>query len=117
MPLYGFWLIATIQSSVHEVDIALCDADGQVIFGMGAIGALFSHALLKPLQAPTLIRYLNEAADITLLSLAEKALICASHNGETFHSEGVKLLLQKFNISPDALICGAHWSLNSNQLD
>jgi L-asparaginase II len=104
--------------SVHEVDIALCDADGQVIFGMGAIEApIFPRSAMKPLQALALIEYLNEAADsYPALSLAEKALICASHNGETFHSEGVKLLLQKFNISPDALICGAHWSLDQTSL-
>ena len=104
--------------SVHEIDIALCDADGQVILGMGAIEKpIFPRSAMKPLQAIALLELLAEKGDgQPVLTMAERALICASHNGEAFHSKAVKTLLAKFNISPDKLICGAHWSLDQQSL-
>ena len=104
--------------SVHEIDIALCDAEGQIILGMGAIESpIFPRSAMKPLQAIALMELLAEQGDNSpALTMAEKALICASHNGEAFHSEGVKKLLKKFNITPDDLICGAHWSLDQQSL-
>ena len=104
--------------SVHEIDIALCDSDGQVIFGMGDVEKpIFPRSAMKPLQAIALIEMLIEAGDdCPPLSSAERALICASHNGEPLHSDGVKRLLQKFDIAPDELICGAHWSLAQTSL-
>ena len=47
---------------------------------------------------------------------AEYALFCASHNGEALHSDAVIKVLQKFDISPDELVCGAHWSLDQETL-
>ena len=104
--------------SVHEIDITLCDADGQVILGMGAIeNPIFPRSAMKPLQAIALMELLAEEGDNhPAFTMAEKALICASHNGEPFHAEAVKTLLGKYNISPSELICGAHWSLDQQSL-
>ena len=106
-----------VTESIHNVDIAVCDADGQVIFGMGDIeGDIFPRSAMKPLQAIALVEMLSEASEYEALSSAEIALICASHNGEPLHSDAVKSLLGKFDISPDELICGAHWSLEQDSL-
>ena len=106
-----------VAESVHEVDIALCDADGSIILGMGDYEAeIFPRSAMKPLQAIALIEWLASADNQPELSPAEMALICASHNGEPAHSEAVIRLLEKFELAPDALICGAHWSLDQESL-
>ena len=102
--------------SVHEIDVALCDGDGQVILGMGAYESIiFPRSAMKPLQAIALVEMIEDAG-IDDITAEELALFCASHNGEPIHSEAVLGVLQKFDISPDALICGAHWSLDQGSL-
>ena len=106
-----------VVESVHEVDIVLCDASGEVRFGMGSYTReIFPRSAMKPLQAIALIEMLNQASDLPVVTSAEVALICASHNGEESHSAAVKTLLEKFDIGPEALICGAHWSLEQESL-
>jgi len=99
------------KESQHDVDVAVCDADGHVVFGMGDVETVvFPRSAMKPLQAIGLIELLHETGDLAKISGAEIALICASHNGEAFHTEAVTGLLAKYDISIDDLICGAHWS-------
>ena len=51
---------STIES-VHEVDIALCDAEANTLFGMGNYqGEIFPRSAMKPLQAIALIELLNK---------------------------------------------------------
>ena len=76
------------KESLHEVDIAVCDADGSVILGMGDVeSVIFPRSAMKPLQSIALIELLKTQEDIPEFSDAEVALICASHNGETLHTE------------------------------
>jgi len=106
-----------VAESIHEVDIVVCDAYGEVHFGMGSYSSeIFPRSAMKPLQAIALIEMLNQVNDLPVMTAAEVALICASHNGEESHSNAVKTLLKKFDISPEALICGAHWSLEQESL-
>ena len=73
------------KESLHEVDVAVCDADGQVILGMGDKESIvFPRSAMKPLQAIALVELINSTADLPDFSTAEIALICASHNGEDF---------------------------------
>ena len=59
----------------------------------------------------------NTAENVPEFSEAEVALICASHNGETLHTENcARVLLGKFDISIDELICGAHWSMHQETM-
>ncbi|MBT5912577.1 asparaginase [Rhodospirillaceae bacterium] len=105
------------KESLHEVDVAVCDADGKVILGMGdQERVVFPRSAMKPLQAIALVELLNSSTDIPEFSKAEIALICASHNGETIHTEAVTKLLGKFDISIDELICGAHWSMHQETM-
>ena len=107
--------------SVHEVDVALCDGDGQVILGLGDHeGVIFPRSAMKPLQALSLVELWldDQQKDATMPPLVAQdlSLICASHNGEPLHSEAVQSLLGKYHLSPDDLICGAHWSLDQDTL-
>ena len=44
------------KESLHEVDIAVCDADGSVILGMGDVESIiFPRSAMKPLQSLSLI--------------------------------------------------------------
>jgi L-asparaginase II len=63
-----------------------------------------------------LIEILESLDNVPELSDAEVAIICASHNGELLHTETVTNLLGKFEISTDALICGAHWSMHQETM-
>ncbi|MDC3286882.1 asparaginase [Alphaproteobacteria bacterium] len=105
------------KESFHEVDVVVCDSDGSVILGMGAAeSVIFPRSAMKPLQSIALIELLNSSSDIPEFSEAEVALICASHNGETLHTEAVIKLLGKFDISIDELTCGAHWSMDQKTM-
>ena len=107
----------SVIESVHEVDIALCDAEANTLFGMGNYqGEIFPRSAMKPLQAIALIELLNKTNKQDSFTTAEIALICASHNGEEFHSKAVKSLLAKFEINYEELVCGAHWSLEQESL-
>ena len=107
---------ADAAESCHEVDIALCDGEGQVILGMGQYeSVIYPRSAMKPLQALALLELMEEKG-ITDIEEPELALFCASHNGEDLHSEAVIKVLGKFDIDPDALICGAHWSLDQETL-
>ena len=74
------------KESMHEIDVAVCDADGKVILGMGdEESVIFPRSAMKPLQAIALVELLNSSAHIPEFSTAEIALICASHNLSLIH--------------------------------
>ena len=105
------------KESLHQVDVAVCDADGSVILGMGDLeSVIFPRSAMKPLQSIALIELLKTLEDIPEFSDAEVSLICASHNGELLHTEAVRGLLSKFDISVDELVCGAHWSMHQETM-
>ena len=105
------------KESLHQVDVAVCDADGSVILGMGDLeSVIFPRSAMKPLQSIALIELSKTLEDIPEFSDAEVSLICASHNGELLHTEAVRGLLSKFDISVDELVCGAHWSMHQETM-
>ena len=105
------------KESFHDVDIAVCDAEGTVVIGMGDVESIvFPRSAMKPLQAIALIEHLSTVNRIEEFTEAEIALICASHNGETIHTEAITELLRRFDISIEELICGAHWSTNEETM-
>ena len=75
------------KESLHEVDVAVCDADGSVILGMGDVeSVIFPRSAMKPLQSIALIELLKSLENVPEFSEAEVALICASHSGEILHT-------------------------------
>ena len=81
-----------VLESVHEVHAALVDERGQLLASAGDPHLVTTaRSSLKPFQLlPTLIRGGRERFG---LSLADLALMCASHNGELKHTERCAQLL------------------------
>jgi len=103
--------------SQHLVDIALCDGQGRLMLSYGnAEAVIFPRSAIKPLQALAVIDALSKAGELESLSDEEIAVLCASHNGEQKHVDIVGKLLDRFGISHDRLVCGAHWSLHQPTL-
>ena len=65
---------------------------------------------MKPLQAIALAEKSIDLSAHKKLTPAEYSLICASHNGQRLHVDAARHLLAKFDLSPELLVCGAHWS-------
>ena len=108
---------AGARESLHLVDIALCNAEGQLILALGnAEAEIFPRSAIKPLQAIALIEKMLLDGKADTFSDEEISFICASHNGEPHHVTCARSLLNRFSIDEEALICGAHWSLDTDIL-
>lgn len=92
---------------VHAGSIAVVDADGRLIAGVGdAHGLNFTRSALKPLQA------LGFVADGGMehfgFDSQMLALMCASHGGEAMHVAVVQRMLERIGASERDLRCGCH---------
>ena len=75
----------------------------------------YLRSCAKPLQASLLVDYgLDKKFD---LSSEEIALCCASHAGETCHTDIAQRLLDKFGLDYDDLKCGLHKPLSRTRQD
>ncbi len=96
-----------ITESRHRGHIAVVDPDGEIVASLGAPETVtFLRSSAKPLQALPLL--VSGAADHFGFTDKEIALACASHNGESIHTEVVASMLEKIGLGPDALKCGVH---------
>ena len=110
-PFHVSILRAGAEESSHAVDVALCDADGTVLIGLGDIERpVFPRSAMKPLQAIALAEAWETLDSRQRLTSAEFALICGSHNGQADHVAAVKSLLARFDLDTGCLTCGGHWS-------
>ena len=99
------------EESCHAVDVALCDADGAVLVGLGDVERqVFPRSAMKPLQAIALAEAWEVLTTERRLTPAEFSLICGSHNGQPEHVAAVEGLLAKFGLEADLLSCGRQWS-------
>ena len=99
------------EESCHAVDVALCDADGSVLVGLGDVERLvFPRSAMKPLQAIALSEAWEGIDEAKRLVPAEMSLICASHNGQPEHVDAVRRLLDRFELPVELLSCGPQWS-------
>jgi L-asparaginase II len=97
----------TVVESRHRGSIAVVDAAGRVVHRVGDVAqAVYPRSAIKPLQALLLVE--SGAADRFGLGDKELALACASHRGETVHTEAVASWLGRVGLSPADLECGAH---------
>ncbi|HWP42573.1 MAG TPA: asparaginase, partial [Blastocatellia bacterium] len=65
-----------------------------------------TRSAIKPIQALPVIT--SGAADHFHLTPREIAVICASHDGETVHTETIAGILYRIGLDEGALRCGAH---------
>ena len=99
------------EESCHAVDVALCDADGGILVGLGEVERMvFPRSAMKPLQAIALSEAWEGLDEVMRLTPAEMSLVCASHNGQQEHVDAVRGLLDRFGLSEDVLSCGPQWS-------
>jgi L-asparaginase II len=99
-----------LVESCHRGAVAIADADGRVLLGLGDIERpIYPRSAVKALQAIPLIE--SGAADALGLGQAELAIACASHSGDEAHIRAVRALLAKAGLDEAQLACGAHWPI------
>lgn len=97
----------SITESRHRGHIVAVDGDGEVVAHLGAPHTVtFLRSSSKPHQALPLVA--TGAADHFGLTEREVAIACASHNGESIHTETVARMLDKIGLDERALKCGVH---------
>lgn len=92
---------------LHTGDVAVVNETGKLLYSVGdpeRVSYLRSSA--KPAQALPIVE--SGAIDHFRLSERELAVMCASHNAETIHTETVLGILRKIGLSEAALQCGVH---------
>lgn len=96
-----------ITESRHRGHIVAVDPDGNIVAHLGAPETVtYLRSSAKPHQAIPLIA--SGAADRFGFTEREVALACASHSGESIHTEVAASMLEKIGLSADALKCGVH---------
>ncbi len=73
---------------------------------------IYIRSAAKPFQAVPIIE--KEADKIYKLSEEDLAVICASHSGETIHTERVSGILKKIGLGVESLKCGVHTPLDKS---
>ncbi len=96
----------------HAGVIAVVDGRGRLTAAAGDVDAAFPlRSTTKPIQLlPYLLDGLHKdrpRADQELFP--DLAVMMSSHAGEPMHTQRVSGLLQAYGLSPEALLCGAHW--------
>jgi len=102
---------AQLTESRHRGAVAVVDADGVTVLGLGDVDApVFPRSAIKALQALPLLE--SGAADRFGFGAEELALACGSHSGEPAHLAGVGRMLARAGLAESALLCGVHWPFN-----
>lgn len=97
--------------SCHRGAAAIAGPDGRLVASWGNIDRpVYARSAIKPLQALLLIE--SGAADRFGLGDTEIALACASHSGQPDHVAAVSTWLNRMNLNPEDLECGAHMPLS-----
>lgn len=90
-----------LEESVHLGHVAVCDADGRLLWALGDPNhLLFSRSSMKPLQAAVSLRRIGD-----VLAEDQIAVMCASHNGEPVHVRTVRRLLRDGGLPESLLRC------------
>jgi L-asparaginase II len=89
-----------LVESVHEGDVAVCDADGRLrAFAGDPDRMLYGRSCEKPLQGAVSFSAMDEPD----LPDDEIAVMCASHSGEAIHVAAVRRLLRRGPVPVAAL--------------
>ena len=91
-----------IIESCHRGSVLVVNHKGETVFSLGDVERhIYPRSSLKLFQAIPLVE--TGAVDHYGLSDAELALACASHNGETIHTETVEKWLARLQLGVDDL--------------
>jgi L-asparaginase II len=96
-----------IAETIHRGAVAVVNTRGDLLYAAGNPNlTTYMRSTAKPIQLlPTIEAGALERFDLTQ---AEVSVMCASHNGEDFHLQTVRGILQKIGLSEAALQCGPH---------
>jgi L-asparaginase II len=96
-----------ITESRHRGHIVALEPDGTIGAYLGVPETVtYLRSSAKPHQAIPLVA--SGAADRFGFNEKEIALACASHSGESIHTELAASMLKKIGLGPEALKCGIH---------
>lgn len=97
----------------HRGAISISDASGNLKLALGDIGKpIYPRSSIKAIQSLPLVE--SGAADAYGFGAKELALACASHSGETWHVDVVRMMLDKIGLDAGALVCGTHWPMGTS---
>jgi L-asparaginase II len=97
----------SLLESVHAAAACAVDARGRLALAVGDVETpVFLRSAAKPFIAAAAVR--AGAAERFALDDRELAVMCASHNGEAFHTAAVASILAKIGATPADLQCGIH---------
>jgi L-asparaginase II len=101
--------------SVHRGRAVIVRSSGETLWSVGDVNALtYPRSAIKAFQALPMVA--SGAANAFGFTPAELALTCASHNGESFHTETALGMLAKLGLEEPALECGHHWPMGQQAL-
>jgi L-asparaginase II len=102
-----------IVESRHRGAIVIAEADGHIITRLGDDALITStRSTIKPIQAIPFVT--SGAADHFNVDERELAVACASHEGESIHTEAVAGMLARAGLDETALRCGAQAPYNAD---
>ncbi|WP_295808916.1 asparaginase [uncultured Nitratireductor sp.] len=108
-------LRGNVVESRHRGAIAVFDADGGQVMGIGDIDRpVFPRSAVKAIQALPFVE--SGAVDAFGFGNREIALACASHSGERQHAALATAMLERAGLDVTALECGAHWAFQEDVL-
>ena len=91
-----------IVESCHRGSVVVANHLGEIVFSLGDIDRnIYPRSSLKFLQAIPLVE--SGAADAFHFTDSEIALACASHSGESVHTDAVEVILQRLGLSIEDL--------------
>lgn len=97
--------------SVHRGSLVVIEGNGKKVAEIGDASVItFWRSAAKAFQAIPLI--MSGAANRFGFTDKEIALACASHSGESFHTETAEQMLEKVGLSEKDLRCGSHPSFH-----
>jgi L-asparaginase II len=97
----------TTCEASHRVHACATDADGHLLWQVGADLATTFRSAAKPFQLEVTLGLIDRALAGSVLP-SDLALGSASHHGETAHVAGLEQLLFKLGCQRSQLYCGAH---------
>ena len=93
--------------SVHHAAVAVVRSDGTLLYSLGDPTLVtFTRSSAKPFQALAVVE--SGALDQYGFTPRELALMCASHNGQPYHTQTAAHMLGRIGLTADDLRCGVH---------
>jgi len=98
--------------SFHRGALAVVRANGDLVCGLGDVDEwVFPRSSIKALQCMPLVQ--SGAADAFGFGPVDIALACGSHVGSEDHASHARSMLERLDLSEEALACGVHTPLGA----